>query len=257
MALGGGTALFDGQCHWGRANYVFSESPLTPFSLPLLHLHPASPHLLLPAQTYNNRNKIWLLICPHHSTTSTPSRPRKPNSSQCWDLFVQSSRSVSNWSVGLEGRWCNESVQLQMFVFILAGLREPRCVSECSWSHYGCSNLHLKAAICWMFQVWCHGLYTGVERHGGQRKTERCRGVFRLGGTLMSLHASCFGDVMIGEGGELGGCIWGSVFHACVSLLQTTTPPPPVSVAFNRLHWGSLAALPTRARIWLNACLMA
>lgn len=25
-----GTALFDGQCHWGHANYVFSKSPLTP-----------------------------------------------------------------------------------------------------------------------------------------------------------------------------------------------------------------------------------
>lgn len=42
-------------------------------------------------------------------------------------LFVQSSSSVSNWSVGLEGWWCNENLQLQMFVFTQAW-----CVSECS-----------------------------------------------------------------------------------------------------------------------------
>lgn len=47
-------------------------------------------------------------------------------------LFVQSSSSVSNWSVGLEGWWCNENLQLQMFVFTLVGLREAWCVSECS-----------------------------------------------------------------------------------------------------------------------------
>lgn len=35
-----GTALFDGQCHRGHANYVFSKSPLTPLSL--LHLYTVS-----------------------------------------------------------------------------------------------------------------------------------------------------------------------------------------------------------------------
>lgn len=55
-----GTALFDGQCHWGHANYVFSKSPLTP-SLSFI-CTPGSQRLLLPptrpSQTYNNRNKI-------------------------------------------------------------------------------------------------------------------------------------------------------------------------------------------------------
>lgn len=103
----------------GPCQLCFQQKP-TNSSLP-----PSSvcciPHLRLPAQTYNNRNEIWLLIC-----------PPKAKHSKCWDLFVQSSSSVSNWSVGLEGWWCNESLQLQMFVFVLVGLREAWCVSECS-----------------------------------------------------------------------------------------------------------------------------
>lgn len=146
----------------GPCQLCFQQKPTNP-SLPPSSVR-CIPHLLLPAQTYNNRNEIWLLIC-----------PPKAKHSKCWDLFVQS-QAVFQTGVWV---WRRDGVMRVcsfrcLFSFWLGCVRLDVSPSA-HWSHYGWSDLHLIAAICWMYQGWCHGLYTGLQRH-----TRKCNTVIRF-----------------------------------------------------------------------------